>query len=374
MAKLDDADSQALGNLLARLGIEDAAVNSLEDLQGLMKPKKVKKERFSFETEEDDEDGSCTVVPKLTWFSGTMPIQKGHVSYTTWKHEFEGLKTIYPIKAVIQAIKRSLKSPAAEVMWCLGPNPSYDQIMEALETRYDDVAEGEVLLAELFSVTQSEKESLTEFSSKLESILYRLSQLDDATYDGTDFETLKGNFFRGLRDDKLREALRPRKEQFRNFNEMLKEARRLESDLSKQNVNRAKVHSLTIQEPQVRDRDWLEERFQKMEQKLRNDMRAQISSVQVTTQRQQGDGQGRGRGGFRGRGNQSGYRGAHNQSAGTPREQQGTESDNGPQQENNNQNDDWDPSQVICYNCGGMGHYQNGCALRRHNPNFRGSG
>ena len=233
MATLDKDESKTMADLLAKLGIKDGDVKSLADLQALMTPKKVKKERFSFGTEEDDEDSSGTVVPKLTWFSGTTPIQKGHVSYTAWKHEVKGLTTIYPIKAVIQAIKRSLKSPAAEVMWCLGPNPSYEQIMEALETRYDDVAEGEVLLAELFSVTQGEKESLTEFASKLESILYRLSQLDGARYDGTDFEFLNGNFFRGLRDDKLREALRPRKEQFKNFNEMLKEARRLESDLSK---------------------------------------------------------------------------------------------------------------------------------------------
>ena len=79
------------------------------------------------------------------------------------------------------------------------------------------------------------------------------------------------------------------------------------------------MHALTIQEPQVSDRDWLEERFQKMEQRLQNDMRAQIASVQVTTQRQQGDGRGRGRGGFRGRGrgNRGGYRGAHQSRTGT---------------------------------------------------------
>ena len=218
-------------------------------------------------------------MPKLTWFSGITPIQKGHVSFTAWKHEVEGLKTIYSMKAIIQ----SLKSPAAEVVWCLGQEASYEQIMEALETRYDDVTEGEVLLSELFSVTQAEKESLTEFASKLESILYWVSQLEGARYEGIDFETLKVNFFRGIRDDKLREALRPRKDQFATFNAMLKEARRLESDLSKRNGNRAKVHALTIQEPQVSDRDWMEERFQKMEQRLQNDMRAQIASVQVTT-------------------------------------------------------------------------------------------
>ena len=95
------------------------------------------------------------------------------------------------------------------------------------------MVEGEVLLSELFSVIQGEKESLTEFASKLESILYRLSQLDGTRYAGVDMDSLKKNFFRGLRDDKLREALRPNKENFESFNEMLKEARRLESDLAK---------------------------------------------------------------------------------------------------------------------------------------------
>ena len=196
----------------------------------MVKPKKatIKKERFSMGThEEDDEDDietTSTVVPKLTWFCGSTPIPKGHVSFTAWKHEVEGLLSIYPQKAVVQAIRRSLKSPAAEVVWCLGQEASYEDIIEALETRYDDVAEGAVLLSELFSTTQGEKESLIEYASRLESILYCLSQLDGAKYGGGDAEILKVNFFRGLRDDKLREALRPRKEQITTFNQMLKEA------------------------------------------------------------------------------------------------------------------------------------------------------
>ena len=44
----------------------------------------------------------------------------------------------------------------------LGQESSHEEIIEALETRYDDVAEGEVLLSELFSTTQGQKESLTE--------------------------------------------------------------------------------------------------------------------------------------------------------------------------------------------------------------------
>ena len=92
-------------------------------------------------------------------------------------------------------------------LWYLGQTASYEEIIKVLETQYDDVAEGEVLLSELFSTTQGEKESLTEFASRLESILYQLSKLDGSRYSGGDLEILKVNFFRGLRNDSVREAL-----------------------------------------------------------------------------------------------------------------------------------------------------------------------
>ena len=200
MVTLDKKDSQIMTELLAKLGIK-GELSPLEDLKALIKPKKkseIKKEKLShvgyIEDEEDDTETTTTVVPKLTRFCGSTPITKGHVSFTAWKHEVEELTTIYSKKTVIQAIKRSLKSPAAEVVWCLGQTASYEEIMEALQTQYDDVAE--VLLSELFSTTQGEKESLTEFASRLESILYQLAKLDDSGYEWGDADILKVNFFR----------------------------------------------------------------------------------------------------------------------------------------------------------------------------------
>ena len=121
MATLDETDSQTMSELLAKLGIE-GEVSSLEDLKVLIKRKKkseIKIERLSHGgyvvDEEDDMETINTDVPKLTWFCGSTPIPKGHVSFMAWKHEVEGLMTIYSKKVVIQAIKRSLKSPAAEV-------------------------------------------------------------------------------------------------------------------------------------------------------------------------------------------------------------------------------------------------------------------
>ena len=40
---------------------------------------------------------------------------------------------------------------------------SYEDIMDALKTQYDDITETEALLSELFSTIQGEKESVAEF-------------------------------------------------------------------------------------------------------------------------------------------------------------------------------------------------------------------
>ena len=146
---------------------------------------------------------------------------------------------------------------------------------------------------------------------------------------------------------------------------MLKEARRLESDQSKhKSITKVGINAVTAKENEVSDRDWLEERFQKMETKLQNEVKVQIASVQQTTsQPQQNNGRGRGQGGYRGRGNRGGYRGTHHQAQrGTHDRQQGT-MENQPPHGNNNQTDDFGPSQIVCYTCGRNGHYQNGCAF-----------
>ena len=386
MAALDEQDADKLSEILSKLGVE-GKVSNIDDLKDLLTPKKtvkVKKERFSFgaepDQEDDDETGSRSIpaVPKLTWFCGSTPIPKGHVSFVAWKNEVEGLRNLYPDKLVVQAIRRSLKSPAAEDIWHLGDEAEYDEIMEALETGYGDVTEAETLLSELFSTMQGEKESLTEFLSRLRTISYKLSKLDGSNVKNT-HELILANFFRGLRDDKLREALRPKKDEFTSVNKMLKEARRLESDQFRRNPPKARTNAVTSKEPQNNDRAWFEQHFHKMEARLKDEVKEQVASVlQMTTQPQWANGQGRGQGGFRGRGgHQGGYRGAHNQTGGSPREQVGTRENNQPlPQENNNHADEFDPSTIICFSCGGTGHYQNGCAFRGHrpNPNYRGSG
>ena len=71
---------------------------------------------------------------------------------------------------------------------------------------------------------------------------------------------------------------------------MLKEARRLESDQSKcKSITKVRINAVTAEENKVSDRDWLENRFQKMETKLQNEVKKQIASVQQMTSQLQWD-------------------------------------------------------------------------------------
>ena len=176
MATLTKEESEQMAELLSKLGIwEPVGIETLTDLTKVLprvkqEKKEIKKERLSIgadniNSDEEDEKGKgkATVLPKLTWFCGQTPIPKGHVSFEAWKHEVEGLMKLYDTQVVIQSIRCSLRSPAAEVVWRLGMEASYIDIMDALETQYDDITETEALLSKLFLTTEGKKESVAEF-------------------------------------------------------------------------------------------------------------------------------------------------------------------------------------------------------------------
>ena len=176
MATLTQEESEQMAKLLSKLGIwEPAGIATLTDLTKVLprvkkEKKEIKKERLSFgadsiDSDEEDEKGKgkATVLPKLTWFCDQTPIPKGHVSFEAWKHEVEGLMILYDTQVVIQSIRCSLRSPAAEVVWHLGMEASYEDIMDAVKTQYNDITETEALLSELFLTTQGKKESVAEF-------------------------------------------------------------------------------------------------------------------------------------------------------------------------------------------------------------------
>ena len=64
-----------------------------------------------------------------------------------------------------------------------------------------------------------------------------------------------------------------------SFNALLKEAQHLESDYERHHTKKARENAVTFQENNVSYRDWLEERFQKMESGLHSHVQEQIAAV-----------------------------------------------------------------------------------------------
>ena len=68
----------------------------------------------------------------------------------------------------------------------------------------------------------------------------------------------------------------------------------MESDYERRHTKKARANAVTISENNVSDRDWLEERFQKMESGLRSHVQEQIAAVRQQTTYQHPHGRGRG--------------------------------------------------------------------------------
>ena len=68
--------------------------------------------------------------------------------------------------------------------------------------------EGELLIEQLFSTEQKDTESMSDFASRLEIILYKLCTMAKSKFEEGYSEFLKINFIRGLRDYRVKETLR----------------------------------------------------------------------------------------------------------------------------------------------------------------------
>ena len=66
--------------------------------------------------------------------------------------------------------------------------------------------EGELLIEQLFSTEQKDTESMSDFASRLEIILYKLCTMANSKFEEGYSELLKMNFIRGIGDYRVKET------------------------------------------------------------------------------------------------------------------------------------------------------------------------
>ena len=102
-----------------------------------------------------EEPGGFILKPYVGPFSGTQPTPKHENTFEVWKLEVKSLMSmnVYSDISIVQAIWKSLRGQARNILFTLGSSAKAVDIVERLESVYGNVSSGE---EEFYTVHQEE--------------------------------------------------------------------------------------------------------------------------------------------------------------------------------------------------------------------------
>ena len=189
--------------------------------------------------------------PKITYFSGSEPVQKGETSFDIWKYEVNCLKrdNIYPEHVIKQAIRRSLRGQAQRVSVSLGFDATSDDIVSKLENTFGNVKSGDSVLQEFYNEQQRENETVSDWGLRLEEIIRRAIEKGDVNHEAKD-KMLRNKFWKYLRSDRLKQATQIYYKQDTSFDQLKTAIRTEEQELKTSDeirkTQKAKVQIHTV--------------------------------------------------------------------------------------------------------------------------------
>lgn len=168
--------------------------------------------------------------PRLPFFSGDGK----DCFYPQWKFEVSCLASsgTYPVNVLLQAIRRSVRGKAGEVLVNLGADVTVSQIISKFDARFGEVLSVEQLLAKFYESAQDPQETVSEWACRLEDVMHKARFSGKLTNDMAD-HMLRTKFWSGLKSEYLKSALRTRVEAgAEDFDSLLRYARTIEQEVS----------------------------------------------------------------------------------------------------------------------------------------------
>lgn len=168
--------------------------------------------------------------PRIPIFSGE---EKSEVSFDVWKYEVKCIihEKTYSDAILLQCIRGSLKGKARTLLLSLDEGVTPLGVIEKLEGVYGNVFTSETLLQQFYSENQQPNQSVAEYGMKLENLVQlaiEKGQMDQHTKNSM----LRAKFWSGLRDPMLKNASRYKYDTVMDFDQLRKEIRSIELDLS----------------------------------------------------------------------------------------------------------------------------------------------
>jgi len=185
--------------------------------------------------------------PKLSCFSG---LKSKDTPFGRWKYEVKCLNTDknYSANTILSAVRKSLRSPAADVVSRLGEYATLEGIMAKFESIYGTVMSGEAILEKFYSARQKPKEENEDcamWCCRLEELIYQALE-KEAVHEEEIGNMLRNRFWSGLRESRIKDALRQHRRNM-SVEDMVKEARTLEEEFEivackEEKTHKAKAH------------------------------------------------------------------------------------------------------------------------------------
>lgn len=184
-----------------------------------------------------------------------------------WKYEVNCIdeEPKYSASTVKEAVRKSLKSPAADVLCKLGINPSVDQVVNKLQSLYGSVLSGPAILERFYKEQQGDV-SCAKWSITLENWIYQAAEKKAIPVSSISL-TLKHKFWSGLEDKNIKNALRNRYEDV-EFEQLVAESRAIEEENAA--PQKSKVKSQQITESENSKLDAILKKMERMEADIKH--------------------------------------------------------------------------------------------------------
>ncbi|XP_071136372.1 paraneoplastic antigen-like protein 5 [Mytilus edulis] len=202
---------------------------------------------------------SSYAKPKIPVFSGE---EKSEVSFDVWKFEVKCIiqEGNYTDTILLQCIRGSLKGKARGLLLSLPDGATPTQIIEKLDGIYGNVFSSEALLQKFYMETQKQGQSVADYGIRLEDIAQKALEKGQINSQAKN-DMLRSKLWSGLRDPLLKNASRYKYDTVKKFDQLLKEIRSIELDLS----NYASASDNKIQhQPAVVEQSGMQEMIKSM--------------------------------------------------------------------------------------------------------------
>ena len=169
----------------------------------------------------------------------------------------------------LQALRRSLKGPARQVIISLGEKATLSQILHKLSSMFASTSDNNNVMQEFFSAFQKTGEPVTTFACRLEGILTNAKDGSHLSME-TRNEMLRCKFWTSLTSDQLKSQTRHKYDTVKEYEQLIKEVRTVEHEMSLSNVQSSAAAAVAkkTQQAAISAETELEKRMKALELKV----------------------------------------------------------------------------------------------------------